>query len=264
MIDRVQVERALKRIIGRRMKHEDPHRELLPAPEDADPREVLDYLRKYNGPNIPHRVLQQDVCDALILNNWLWWEDRRRELYWLQVGRRRGLFLTHLGGPLGILSRQGVIDRIDRLEALLRYDRPNEKLARADRQAARASDAEASAQEQWIIRHQEELLTLISDLVEEAERYGLDDTEREWIDELAIDARGDALGPTTMKMLGSALDDLRTAASVVALESSRPHRVHAVLARADRLRSDFADYSHRCPENCSSITVARPGFQHDG
>src|SRR3954449_6481633 len=59
---------------------------------DSDRREVLDYVRKYSGPDIPRWVLQADVCDALILNNWLWWEDRCRELYFLKAGRDRGLF----------------------------------------------------------------------------------------------------------------------------------------------------------------------------
>ena len=53
-------------------------------------REVLDYLRKFSGPDIPRWVLQAEVSDALTLNNWLWWEDRRRELFFLKAGRARG------------------------------------------------------------------------------------------------------------------------------------------------------------------------------
>ena len=72
-------------IAKRRAKIDDPDRESLPNAPDSDPREVLDYLRKYSGSWIPRWVLQADVCDALTLNNWLWWEDRRRELS--RVGR---------------------------------------------------------------------------------------------------------------------------------------------------------------------------------
>ena len=69
---------AIERIARRRAKVDDRHREKLPDAPDSDPREVLDYLRQYSGPAIPLWVLQADVCDALTLNNWLWWEDRRR------------------------------------------------------------------------------------------------------------------------------------------------------------------------------------------
>jgi hypothetical protein len=37
---------------------------------------VLQYLRKFSGNDTPRWVMQADVCDALNLNNWLWWEDR--------------------------------------------------------------------------------------------------------------------------------------------------------------------------------------------
>ena len=67
------------------------------------------------------------VSDALTLNNWLWWEDRRRELFFLKAGRARGVFLSQLGAQVGV-GKQGLLDRVDRLEALLRFDRPDEKL----------------------------------------------------------------------------------------------------------------------------------------
>ena len=56
---------AIVRIARRRDKVEDRHREKLPDSPESDPREVLDYLRKYSGPDIPRWVLQADVCDAV-------------------------------------------------------------------------------------------------------------------------------------------------------------------------------------------------------
>ena len=67
-------------IASRRAKVDDQNRDKLPDSPRSDPREVLDYLQRYSGRDIPRWVLQADVCDALTLNNWLWWEDRRREL----------------------------------------------------------------------------------------------------------------------------------------------------------------------------------------
>lgn len=234
---RVEVERAIAMIAARRRKIEDPHRESLPDSPTSDPREILDYLRKYSGPQIPRWVLQADVCDALTLLNWLWWDDRRREHHFLKAGLARGLFLSQLGAQVGV-GKQGVRDRIDRLEALLRYDRPNEKLTRAARRAAADAEQRRSAEDAWLASHHDQLVTVMADLVTHAARYGLD--EREWIDELHADLIDEILTPSTMVILGLAATEVRTAPHVLELDSARPHEVHTALTRADAARSQFA------------------------
>jgi hypothetical protein len=114
----------------------------------------------------------------LTLNNWLWWEDRRRELHFLNAGRDRGLFLTQIGAQIGV-GKQGVIDRIDRLEALLRYDRPDEKLSRAARHADREARRRRPVEGAWLDAHRDELTTVITGLVSAADRFGLADEDRE-------------------------------------------------------------------------------------
>lgn len=232
---------AISRIARRRAAVDDVHRDRLPDAADSDPREVLRYLRQFSGTDIPRWVLQADVCDALILNNWLWWEDRRTELHFLLEGRRRGLFLDQLGAQVGV-GKQGVRDRIDRLEALLRYDRPNEKLTRAARAAAKVADQRRTAEDTWIKNHQAMLRDAIAELLEQAGRLVADGEDREWLDELAVDtnAEGD-LGRTIMPILGLAVDELRTSPAVLALPATRPpHPVHEALARCDALRGAFA------------------------
>ena len=160
MVHRAEVARAIVMIARRRAKVDDRHRDLLSDSEDSDPREVLDYLRKFSGSEIPRWVLQAEVSDALTLNNWLWWEDRRRELFFLKAGRARGVFLSQLGAQVGV-GKQGLLDRVDRLEALLRFDRPDEKLTRAARQAARAADHRRLVETRWIDDHRAELLRVI-------------------------------------------------------------------------------------------------------
>jgi hypothetical protein len=228
---------AIERIARRRAKVDDRHREKLPDSPASDPREVLDYLRKYSGPSIPRWVLQADVCDALTLNNWLWWEDRRRELHFLKAGRDRGLFLTQLGAQVGV-GKQGVLDRIDRLEALLQFDRPDEKISRESRRAERERAQRTPSEQEWLAGRHDELAAVIADIVSHADRYGL--PEREWIDELEIDARDDDFNSATMVILGLAVGELRTAPAVLSLDSSRPYGVHTALARADALRGQFA------------------------
>src|SRR4029077_9934693 len=155
-----------------------------PESSASDPREVLDYLQQRSGADIPRWVLQADVCDALTLNNWLWWEDRRRELHFLKAGRDRGLFLSQLGAQVGV-GKQGVLDRIDRLEALLRYDRPDEKIARAARRAQRERCQRLPVEQAWLSARRNDLRAVITGLVDQADRFALE--EREWVDELEID-----------------------------------------------------------------------------
>lgn len=229
---------AIVRIARRRAKVDDRHREMLPDSGDSDPREVLDYLRKYSGADIPRWVLQADVCDGLTLNNSLWWEDRRRELYFLKAGRDRGLFLSQIGAQVGV-GKQGLLDRIDRLEALLRYDRPDEKIARAARQSERERRARMPSEEAWLTTRREEMMTVITGFVQQADRFGVD--ERDWLDELEIDGRADELTSSTMVILGLAAAELRTAPTILELDSTRPYAVHTLLARAEALRSQFAE-----------------------
>ena len=87
------------------------------------------------------------------------------------------------------MGKQGLLDRVDRLEALLRFDRPDEKLTRAARQAARAADHRRLVETRWIDEHRAELLRVIEALVHQADRYQILDEDREWIDELGRDAR---------------------------------------------------------------------------
>lgn len=225
------------RIGARRAKVDDCHREMLPDSPDSDAREVLDYLRKYSGPDIPRWVLQAEVCDALTLNNWLWWEDRRRELFFLKAGRDRGLFLSQLGAQVGV-GKQGLADRIDRLEALLCFDRPDEKLARAHRRAARERAQRLPLEDSWLQGQRGQLHAVITALVGQADRFAIE--QREWLEELAVDAREDNFTPATMVILGLAATELRTAPPVLALDHTRPCAVHTWLARADLLRSQFA------------------------
>lgn len=137
--------------------------------------------------------------------------------------------------------KQGVIDRLD---ALLRFDRPDENISRATRQAQRRAHDREATETAWLDAHRETLRQVISDLLDQADRYGLDAEDRQWLDELALD-RDDDLSPATLIILGLAVAELRYTPEVLALPPTRPHTVHTVLARAERLRSQFAELGHR-------------------
>jgi hypothetical protein len=162
----------------------------------------------------------------------------------LKAGRDRGLFLAQLGAQVGV-GKQGVIDRIDRLDALLRYDRPDEQISRASRRADRERCERLPDEQTWLSARRDEVAAVIADVVAQADRFDVQD--REWIEELEIDGHDDDFTASTMVILGLATAELRTAPTVLSLDSTRPYAVHTVLARADRLRGQFAALGSRIP-----------------
>jgi hypothetical protein len=91
---------------------------------------------------------------------------------------------------------------------------------------------------------------VIAAVVTQAERFGVQD--REWIDELEIDGHDDDFSASTMVILGLATAELRTAPTVLNLDSSRPYAVHTVLSRADQLRGQFAALGSRASQSAAS------------
>jgi len=90
----------------------------------TEPRDVLAYLRRRHL-QLPRKVAQRDVWDELVLSAWVYWDERRRELELLRRAGRYGLSLTELGRYLGIGTRQGMRDYLDRLEALISESPPH-------------------------------------------------------------------------------------------------------------------------------------------
>lgn len=254
-------------ITKRRWKVEDPHVSELPAVDNlADSHTVLDfldYLRRYPARTPGYR--HADITNALQLNVWLWWEDRRRELAWLKAGRSAGMFLAQLGDPLGI-GKRGVIDRIDRLEALLKFDRPDETFGRDARRKAAYEDIEVA----WVQDHREVLHAVIADLLAEANRWELEGDDRSMLDELAVDAADDqddrtedGLNPGSMNLLSLAVTELATAEPVADLaDAPQPYKVHRVMERANGLRSEFAGLGKSAWETARRARAEGPKRRH--
>jgi hypothetical protein len=172
-IDPAELAAALDRIAHRHAKIND---EQFGRVDREDPAEVLDYLGKQHTriARIARWVAQADVCDGLVLHVWIWWEDRRREYRLLTAGVDLGLPLSQLGSPLGLGTRvrstrgnkrQGAQDRIDRLKALLEYDRPDATLTREARRAEREVAEKADPQAAWLARHTELVATTAARLL---------------------------------------------------------------------------------------------------
>lgn len=202
----------------------------------TDPRDVLDYLANYaHNPDHPEGVRSADAVDRITLTVWLWWDDRRRHRDVLRDALRL-LPASQVGAALGLTTRQGARDRLDRLDALLRYDRPDEKLTRDARREAATLVQHGDARAAWIATHHVMLDDAATRLLDAADHYQI--IEREWLDELAADQAAGAWTPGSIGVLGLAIAEIRTDPAVLALPGH--HAVFRELAAADRIRADFA------------------------
>jgi hypothetical protein len=246
-VARVEVDAALNRIAARRRQIDD---ERFGQVDADDPAAVLDYLRTHGGrlPRDLEDMARKDVDDGLVLVVWLWWEDRRREYELLLAGVRLGMPLSQLGAPLGLGSRvqspdgnrrRGVQDRIDRLAALLKYDRPDARITREARRVDQERTAPGDPQAVWLRKHGEWVSAVAARLLA---YYDLADEEAaEYLVEVRHDWREESWTPGSLVWMGLAAAALRVSPGVVGLGDR--HGVQRALKDVEDLRTAFAELS---------------------
>lgn len=242
-IDDVQAQSALRAIAERRAAIDDPYREQLGDDLTlSDVLHVLSYLRKHSGSQLPEAVRRADVTDALRLRVWLWWYGAHLERQLLERAEQLGMNRRDLGQLLGIRTGQGIVDRRDRLQALLGdHGRPDEKVMRAERAAGRATTSLPRRQQQWLDRHRAAVRDVAVALVE-YQRLA-DDEAAEWIVEVARDLHDQACTPASYTQVFYAVDAMAAVPAVAALPDTHPLRRamrdwQALAAQYRRIRSN--------------------------
>lgn len=230
---------AISRIDRRHRRIDDPRRSEL----GTEPREVIAFVLDRGPAGVPRWIAAADHLDAIVLTTWCWWEDRRTERRLLKQALLLGTSLAELGAPLGIRSRQGMRDRLDRLDALLVHDRPDEQLTRT----ARRDLARRDGRQEWITAHHDEIRALLAALHAQTIRVlGTtsntaqpdEDDVRGWLDELDADYHDDTLTPATLAVAGLAARELRELPAVRELDQRHP--LPALLRSVDHLRARLA------------------------
>jgi hypothetical protein len=272
---------ALARIARRHRQREDTRWSAAGLDEHSGARDVLEYLRRRNQPGhipLPAALAADDIWDELVLAAWVHWDERRAERERLHRARRYGLSYADIGRYLGIGTRQGARDYLDRLDAAVdEYTRINhtrhgpatgdgatDPLARlagttraargADVHAARAARAAATARPartDWITTHQPQITSAITALLTHTARAGIHpeptdpDTEPglgdylAWLDEdITTHHTEQAIRPDTIATLGLALAELATHPTVGALPPN--HGLHLAIKTAHQLRATYA------------------------
>lgn len=262
---------AIRRIGLLLDRYDDPRR----SEAGSEPREVLAYLRNRHQ-QLPRALTMGTARDQLILSAWVYWDERRRERELLKRVLRGGSSLGEAGAFLGIRTRQGMRDYLDRLDALLaehhrcvatdrhtaatgdgatdalqRHGRRSRAERGADEHATRAGRAVARlkpTRAAWIERHRDRIAATIRDLIEQCARLGIEPYASEddelpdlgdylaWLDE---DLATGGFDHGTFGSLGLALGDLRAHPGVDDLAAN--HGIRQAIRTVDRLRADYAD-----------------------
>ena len=277
---------ALRRIALALDRHDDYRR----SEAESEAREVLAYLRARHA-QLPRSLTSAIARDQLILSAWIYWDERRRERELLRRVLREGKPLAEVGAFLGIRTRQGVRDYLDRLDALLAEhqrsvttsrspatgDGATDPLARhgarsraergADLHAAR--DARAVARRKptraaWIERHHDRITATVQELVAQCARIGIhphasDDDELPeigdylaWLDE---DLQRVEFDHGSFGSLGLVLGDLRAHPALAHLAAN--HGIHQAVRHVDQLRADYADLTREA--SVATSAAVRPG-----
>ena len=261
---------ALRRIALALDRFDDSRR----SEAGSEAREVLSYVRARHS-QLPRALTSLIARDQLILSAWVFWDERRRERELLKRLRREGLSLGEVGAFVGIHTRQGMRDYLDRLDALLaeyhravaaspspatgdgatdplrRYGTHTRAERGADVHAARGQRATARlkpTRELWIERHHDRIRASVRNLLEQCARVGLhphpsdeDDLPElgdylAWLEEDLQDGEFDH---GSFGSLGLALGDLRPHPALHGLAAN--HGLQLAIRAVDQLRADYAD-----------------------
>lgn len=202
---------ALVRAISRRRERmDDPRLDQIPAPDAADPADVLLFLRRCPATNRGVRAF--DHLDALGLGNALWWLDRNAELaalrFGLRIGQAKDVLRRQIGANYAITRGQGVQDRADRLTSLTERGRPDEKQARDMRNTGQS---QLSQEHGWITANHALLRRVAASLLSAADVLEVPEDERDWLDILASENKSDEFSTKSLVTFAYAADEIQDA-----------------------------------------------------
>lgn len=246
---RQQVDTALARIAANRRRIDDPHQEML----SDEPWEVLAYLRKYSGREIPEGVRAEDVEDGLTLRLHLWWEGEAIEAWLLQSAEKLQMPRPQVAGMLGLRSGQGVAERLFRLGEKLNNRRPRRRSDPAagqptitavtdDHPVAEPGDVLQS----WLAERRTQLERYAAVLVDHKDVAGLSDETYAEVLALRDMTRDPGRGIPWFMQITDTTVHLSADPAVKKLDGQHPLR--RTLARLDALSSQWAGLRRRDTE----------------
>jgi len=231
----------MTRIALRSHDRDDPHWGDI---DQENPHDLLEYVIRYArgarryGPSDPRRAAAKaDTQDAQLIQLWLEWQLMHTDHNLIEAMGDLGLTLTQIGSRLGITTRKGVQNRLNRRRALFGdVKRPDAALGRDAHHVTHPTPA-GDPRAGWVATHRAELAAVVAKLLA---CYNLADEDAATsLLMLRTSWTTDEWTPGTMTVLGWAVDELRVSAPVLRLDPK--HRAFAAIKTADRLRMEYTN-----------------------
>jgi hypothetical protein len=210
-VTRAQVDTALAVIAERHLVRGAAYVEEL----SDDPALMLAHLRK-RSTDFPADLRRLDYPSVVILSRWVAdHEAKRMELWTLEQGKRLGMTNRQVGLPYGLISRQGVPDRIRTLRRLL-----HGLAADAESPAAPATGRPATAADrelEWLDANRPLIHRLAGELL--VHEALADEDAAEWLVEVRRDLVDAACTPASFNVITFAVADMSLAPAVRDLDA---------------------------------------------
>ncbi len=233
-VTRAALDAAIAAIVERHLAVEAPYAEEL----SEDPHEMHAHLRK-RSIDFSLDLRRKDYPDAVVISRWIAEvEARRAELWALEQGLLLGLTNRQVGEPYGLLSRQGVPDRVKALRRHL-HGASADALPGPAAPAGRGSRALSAAEREleWLTANRRRILALAGRLLAHADLA--DEEAADWLAEVARDVDDGACTPASFRVIGFAVDDLAASPAFLALEPG-----HALMTLVREWRSLAQDHGN--------------------
>lgn len=236
-VTRDAVEAALAAIAERHLAVEAPYAEEI----SDDPGEMLAHLRK-RSIDFSGDLRRRDYSDAVVLARWVAQHEADRITLWaLEQGKHLGLTNREVGEPYGLISRQGVPDKIKALRRRLRgagadaESRPSAAGSGAAPATPRRTPTPAEREQAWLAANRTRILGFANELVSYTDLA--DEDAADWLSEVARDAADGACTPASFVVINCAVDDLASSPAVRDLDDG-----HALLTLMEEWRSLAAEH----------------------
>jgi hypothetical protein len=232
-VTRAEVEAAIAAIADRHVRAEAAYAEEI----SSDPTEMLVHLRK-RSIDFPADLRRMDYPDAVVLARWVAQHEAERITLWaLEQGKRLGFTNREVGHPYGLLSRQGVPDKIKALR--LRLQGAGAEAEAASRPAPAAAPGRpltpAERELAWLDANRKRILGVAHELLSYTDLA--DEDAADWLAEVGRDVADGACTPASFVVIGCAVDDLAASPAVTDLDPG-----HALLTLMGEWRSLFAEH----------------------
>ncbi|MEU4098213.1 hypothetical protein [Streptomyces sp. NPDC026673] len=242
----VDIKEILRRIVQRHDAADDPDLELFPDPDArADELELVALTLLAASKNTKHLPRVQrgpEVTDRLTLIRRLRQLLDDAELRALRDGRTAGVAWVRLGAPLGITTKNGVMQRLQRLRVASELGASVPRHPRSLRNAVRTRASDEERLQSWIAQHYIDVREAATDLIAQRESLLTDDGVDEWLDDLEelLDKRQtEQRRRSVASHLRFAVEGILELAESSGQAPARTTRAHHVLARAGVLATSY-------------------------